>query len=53
MVLYLTRVLRFAASVRITAAPNEDRTRIWPTKPGDADAALPMARVQAAAGVSA
>lgn len=37
-VLYLTRVMRFAAAVRITGTLYEDRTQIWPGKPGKADA---------------
>jgi predicted RNA-binding protein len=37
IVLYLTRVMRFAAAVRITGELYEDRTRIWPGKPGKAD----------------
>jgi hypothetical protein len=38
IVLYLTRVMRFAASVRIVGELYEDRTKIWPGKPGKADA---------------
>ena len=38
IVLYLTRVMRFAAAVRITGELYEDRTPIWPGKPGRADA---------------
>jgi len=38
IVLYLTKVMRFAASVRITGELYEDRTKIWPGKPGKADA---------------
>jgi hypothetical protein len=37
IVLYLTRVMRFAAAVRITGELYEDRTKIWPGKPGKAD----------------
>ena len=37
IVLYLTRVMAFAASVRITGELYEDRTPIWPGKPGKAD----------------
>ena len=37
-VLYLTRVMRFAAMLRVTGALYEDRTPIWPGKPGKADA---------------
>ena len=38
IVLYLTQVMRFAASVRLTSEMYEDRTKIWPGKPGKADA---------------
>jgi hypothetical protein len=37
IVLYLTRVMAFAASIRVTGELYEDRTRIWPGKPGKAD----------------
>lgn len=37
IVLYLTKVMRFAAAIRITGELYEDRTRIWPGKPGKAD----------------
>jgi hypothetical protein len=37
MVLYLTGRMTFAASVRITGELFEDRTPIWPGKPGKAD----------------
>lgn len=37
IVLYLTRVMAFAASVRITGRMYEDRTPLWPGKPGKAD----------------
>jgi hypothetical protein len=37
IVLYLTRVMRFSASVRVTGELFEDRTRVWPGKPGKAD----------------
>jgi hypothetical protein len=37
IVLYLTRVMRFAASMRLTSEMFEDRTPIWPGKPGKAD----------------
>jgi hypothetical protein len=37
IVLYLTKVMRFAAAVRITGELYEDRTKIWPGKPGKAD----------------
>ena len=36
--LYLTKVMRFAASIRITGELYEDRAKIWPGKPGKADA---------------
>lgn len=38
IVLYLTRVMRFAASMRLTSEMFEDRTKVWPGKPGKADA---------------
>jgi hypothetical protein len=38
IVLYLTKVMRFAAAIRITGELYEDRTKIWPGKPGRADA---------------
>ena len=38
IVLYLTRVMRFAAAVRVTGELFEDRTKLWPGKPGKADA---------------
>jgi hypothetical protein len=37
IVLYLTKVMRFAAAVRITGELYEDRAKIWPGKPGKAD----------------
>jgi hypothetical protein len=37
IVLYLTKVMAFAASVTITGEMFEDRTPIWPGKPGKAD----------------
>ena len=37
IVLYLTRVMRFAAVIRITGELYEDRTPIWPGKPGKPD----------------
>jgi hypothetical protein len=37
IVLYLTRVMAFAASIRVTGELYEDRARIWPGKPGKAD----------------
>ena len=38
IVLYLTKVMRFAAAIRLTGELYEDRTKIWPGKPGAADA---------------
>jgi EVE domain len=38
IVLYITRVKAFAASIRIEGELYEDRTRIWPGKPGKVDA---------------
>ena len=37
LVFYLTRVMAFAASARIAGELYEDRTPIWPGKPGKAD----------------
>jgi hypothetical protein len=37
LVFYLTRVMAFAASARVAGQLYEDRTRIWPGKPGKAD----------------
>jgi len=37
IVLYLTREMTFAASIIVTGELYEDRTRIWPGKPGKAD----------------
>ncbi len=37
IVFYLTRVKRFAASVLVTGELFEDRTPLWPGKPGKAD----------------
>jgi EVE domain len=37
IVLYLTRIMAFAASIRVTGELYEDRERIWPGKPGKAD----------------
>jgi hypothetical protein len=37
-VLYLTQVQRFAGAIRVTGDLYEDRTPIWPGKPGKADA---------------
>jgi hypothetical protein len=38
IVFYLTQVGRFAASARIAGALFEDRTPVWPGKPGNPDA---------------
>ena len=38
IVFYLTRVMAFAASARVTGELFEDRTPVWPGKPGAADA---------------
>jgi hypothetical protein len=38
IVLYLTKVMAFAASIRVTGELYEDRAKIWPGKPGKADA---------------
>jgi predicted RNA-binding protein len=37
IVLYLTRAMAFAASIRVTGELYEDREKIWPGKPGKAD----------------
>ena len=37
IVFYLTRIKAFGAVVRVTGELYEDRTRIWPGKPGKAD----------------
>jgi hypothetical protein len=37
IVLYLTARMAFAASIRVTGEMFEDRTPIWPGKPGKAD----------------
>jgi hypothetical protein len=37
-VFYLTKVQRFAGSVTVTGDLYEDREKIWPGKPGKADA---------------
>ena len=36
--LYLTRVMAFAAAIRLTGPMFEDRAKVWPGKPGKADA---------------
>ena len=38
IVLYLTRVMAFAAAMRLTGPMFEDRAKVWPGKPGKADA---------------
>lgn len=38
IVLYLTKVMAFAGSITVTGEMYEDRTKIWPGKPGKADA---------------
>jgi hypothetical protein len=38
IVLYLTKVMAFAGSILVTGEMHEDRTKIWPGKPGKADA---------------
>jgi len=38
IVFYLTGAMCFAGSVRITGEMFEDRTKVWPGKPGKADA---------------
>ncbi|HVS28461.1 MAG TPA: EVE domain-containing protein [Solirubrobacteraceae bacterium] len=37
IVFYLTRAMAFAASVRVTGELYEDRTPVWPGKPGKPD----------------
>ena len=37
IVFYLTRIKAFAGIVRVTGEMYEDRTKIWPGKPGKAD----------------
>jgi EVE domain len=37
IVLYLTRVMALAASIRVEGEMYEDRAKIWPGKPGKAD----------------
>ena len=37
IVLYLTRVMAFAAAIRLTGPMFEDRTPVWPGKPGKVD----------------
>ncbi len=38
IVLYVTREMAFAGAIRVTGPMFEDRERIWPGKPGQADA---------------
>ena len=38
IVLYLTRVMAFAAAIRLTSDLFEDRAKVWPGRPGNADA---------------
>jgi hypothetical protein len=38
IILYATRVMAFAASIRVEGELFEDRTPVWPGKPGKADA---------------
>ncbi len=37
IVLYLTKVMRFAAAITVTGELYEDREKIWPGKPGNPD----------------
>ena len=37
IVLYLTKVMRFAGVIRVTGEMYEDREKIWPGKPGKVD----------------
>ena len=37
IVLYLTQVMRFAGVIRVTGDLYEDRSKIWPGKPGNPD----------------
>jgi hypothetical protein len=37
IVLYLTKVMRFAGAIRVTGDLFEDREKLWPGKPGKAD----------------
>lgn len=38
IVLYLTKVMAFAGSIEVTGEMYKDRTKVWPGKPGKADA---------------
>ena len=37
IVLYLTKVMRFAGAIRVTGELSEDREKLWPGKPGNPD----------------
>jgi hypothetical protein len=37
IVLYVTKVMAFGASIRVTGELFEDRAKVWPGKPGQAD----------------
>ncbi len=37
LVLYLTKVMRFAGAIRVTGELYEDREKVWPGKPGKVD----------------
>jgi hypothetical protein len=37
IVLYVTKVMAFGASIRVTGELFEDRAKVWPGKPGEAD----------------
>ena len=37
LVLYLTKVMRFAGAIRVTGELFEDREKLWPGKPGKVD----------------
>ena len=37
IVLYVTRAMAFGASIRVSGELFEDRTKVWPGKPGKAD----------------
>jgi predicted RNA-binding protein len=38
IILYLTKVMCFAGAIKVTGEMYEDRAKIWPGKPGKADA---------------
>jgi predicted RNA-binding protein len=38
IVLYLTQVMRFAGAIRVVGELYEDRSKVWPGKPGKPDA---------------